>query len=186
MTADWESLEAHRAFMDSEIYGPFGKRLEALLSDPPHLYHVHFKTPFNKPASAPVTEMVALYFAPDYKPSDFDPDFGKFTAVLEKSAEGYRGSAGGWVVEELEYDGQKGKAFVAAIGWDSIDAHKAYRETEAFSNSIGALRAATRGIDLVSTCLSTSPSASCDDGVWAVLERKLTAAGSFMPCTRRT
>lgn len=39
-------------------------------------------------------------------------------------------------------------AYVAVIGWESVERHLAFRETEAFSKVIGPLRKATTGAEL--------------------------------------
>jgi hypothetical protein len=59
---------------------------------------------------------------------------------MSKNSTGYLDSTGGWVVEDLAYDGQPGKAYVAVVGWESIQAHMAYRETQAFKDIISEVR----------------------------------------------
>lgn len=69
-------------------------------------------------------------------------------SVIEENApaEAYRGSAGGWSVEtDVPQSGdaaKKGKVYVAVIGWASVDAHHAFRETKEFKDNIHLLREA--------------------------------------------
>ncbi len=61
--------------------------------------------------------------------------------VLGKHAEGFRGASKGWVVEEVEHSAVgKGYGYVVAVGWDSVDAHMAFRETGEFKGAIGQIR----------------------------------------------
>lgn len=68
----------------------------------------------------------------------------KFGGIVDKAWEGCRGSAGGWVAEELDLPGgsEKGKAYVMLIGWTSVDSHMKYRETQSFKDNIHLLRGA--------------------------------------------
>lgn len=78
--------------------------------------------------------------------SAFDDRWSSFRSTLEKHAEGYRSSSAGWIVEELEYEGEKAKAFAIFVGWDSVDAHMKYRDTQAFKESIQSLREGLKGV----------------------------------------
>lgn len=50
------------------------------------------------------------------------------------------------MVEELELEGEKCKAWAGFLGWASVEAHMRYRETEAFKGTIGRLREGTKAI----------------------------------------
>lgn len=70
-------------------------------------------------------------------------------SVMTTSADGYKGYAGGWVIEEVpnpKSDGGKNKdkvkAFAGAIGWQSVEAHLKFREHQAFKDNIHLLRGA--------------------------------------------
>ena len=58
----------------------------------------------------------------------------------EKRVEGFRAASAGWVVEELEYEGEKYKTWAGFLGWESMDAIVQYRKTEDFRGTIGGLR----------------------------------------------
>ncbi|KAJ9647048.1 hypothetical protein H2201_007216 [Coniosporium apollinis] len=152
LVVDWASLEAHETFMKSGTYQPFLKHLKSIASGDPELYHVRFETPFARPSSAPVTELVTLYFEPSYDPADFKENWQKFSETAAKNAEGIRSMAAGWSIEERYHkslgEGVKGKVFVGAIGWTSVEAHMDYRETEAFKDSVKYLRDGPKGIEM--------------------------------------
>ena len=68
----------------------------------------------------------------------------KFLGTLGENAKEYRGSSGGWSVDEVTIPGtsEKAKAYVTLIGWSSVEAHSAYREGQAFKDNIHYLREA--------------------------------------------
>ncbi len=149
-------MDAHKAFTKKPIYGPFMKHLETILSGPGDLTHVHFDP--HPPAratsnnSSRVTEMCRFVFSAnvsDSQKSEFESSFATFTKAVEQ-AEAFLGMSSGWVVEEIEHTslkGEKGKAFVAAIGWQSVDGHMKFRETSEFKDVISELREKSVSID---------------------------------------
>ena len=130
--------------MKSSIYGTFGKHLTTIVDGSFTMYHTNFSPhPPAPPISfAPVTEVITCYFTSHS--SDFETNALKLVDVVQKEAEGFRGSASGWVIEDVEHEsfgeGKKGKAWVAVLGWDSVEAHMKFRETEAFKQNIHLLR----------------------------------------------
>jgi hypothetical protein len=88
------------------------------------------------------------YFPKDYTSEDqsqFESDLKKLIAVIEKESSGtHTASAGGWIEEEADIPGssEKGKAYIAALGWHSIEAHMSFRETQHFKDNIHFLRKA--------------------------------------------
>lgn len=97
----------------------------------------------------PVTEVLTCYFESDEngsKADGFESRFDKFIASI--SGGGFKGAARGWVVEEVEYKGEKRRAFVGLVGWESVEAHMAFRETEAFRENIPLLRQEALGMEL--------------------------------------
>ena len=108
------------------------------------LYHTHL-TPF--PATealsdrvSPSTEILMVYFPSDYSQADQDKfveDFKKLVKAIEDNADTYRGSAGGWVVEDIPIPGtsDKGKAYSAFIGWRSMEDHMQFRDTKTFKDN---------------------------------------------------
>lgn len=141
--------------MRSDAYHPFTARLSSTIVDgTPDIHHVRFSLgDVSSACSAPVTEMLTIYL-PSSKsapsPDEFESSvWNPFITTLSRHAEGFVGHAGGHVVEEVECRGETGlRAYVAAIGWESVEKHMAYRETEAFKESIVGVRAKASGLSV--------------------------------------
>ncbi|KAF1988351.1 hypothetical protein K402DRAFT_33564 [Aulographum hederae CBS 113979] len=153
----WKNITSHTDFTNTPQYQPFVKNIEKILRAPAFLHHAHFRVPFEEAAKAPVVEMLTCYFPADINYPDQE-EFEKVSDELFEAAkthsEGYVGFAGGWVAEDLKHEslieeiGGKGKAYVAAVGWKSVDAHKEFRETDAFKKKIGPMREAAEGMQM--------------------------------------
>jgi hypothetical protein len=115
-------------------------------------YHITFASAFASVVNAPVVEMLTLYFSTSVDQENFEKTWKSFAQVADENAKGYVGSTTGWIVEALEHEKVVGKArgFNAVIGWESVDAHMKYRDTEAFKGSIGSLREAATALSVVS------------------------------------
>ncbi|KAF2088561.1 hypothetical protein K490DRAFT_39840 [Saccharata proteae CBS 121410] len=146
---DWKSLQHHKTFIADKAYGPFVKHLLSILDGGPQLYHVEFQPHPPKPLSqtiAPATEVLTMFFPASLSTADQESvteNMKKLGSAIEDSKpEGFRGISGGWVVEELDNEkvGGKAKAFMAVIGWASIDAHMQFRETDEFKSNIYLVR----------------------------------------------
>jgi hypothetical protein len=61
--------------------------------------------------------------------SNFSFNLGLFLNVL-RQANGFEGVSGGSVIEDLEYKGAKGKAYMIAISWASFKHHVKAMERE--------------------------------------------------------
>lgn len=143
----------------SSYYEAFRKRLSTLCdpAGPFSLYHAnlapHPATAALSNINAPATEILTAFFPASYSQADqdkFEQDIKTLVGVIEKNADGYKGSAGGWIVEEPENEkaGGKSKAYFAAIGWESVEAHLKFREHQAFKDNISLLREAKDFKDL--------------------------------------
>ncbi|RMZ80855.1 hypothetical protein DV737_g2812, partial [Chaetothyriales sp. CBS 132003] len=121
-------------------------------------HHINF-TKTDQP-STPATETLLAFFPSSYSQADqdqFEADFKNFVSALEThAADVYTATASGWVVEELpipnsESLDEKGKAFIAFIGWTSVQAHLDFRNAQAFKDNIHWLRGAKdlKGIKVV-------------------------------------
>lgn len=132
--------------MKSSIYGPFGKHLMTIIDGQLTMLHANFDP--HPPSAAvssttsPVTEVVTCYFTAH--DAGYEENVKKLTGILKEKAEGFRAASGGWVVEDVEHEsigeGKKGKAYVAVVGWESLEAHMRCRETEFFRDNIHLLR----------------------------------------------
>jgi len=136
--------------MSSREYGPFMEHFGKLLDGPASIYHANLSPHPPAPATAssrsPVTECLTLYHPTNADTSAFEEKWSASRSSLEQHAEGYRASSAGWVVEELEYEHEVCKAFAIFIGWDSVDAHMKFRDTDHFKKSIVPLREGLKGI----------------------------------------
>lgn len=97
---------------------------------------------------APVTETVTVYFEGG-PPEGYLDDLQKFAkAAFDLADSGLKAFAAGITYEDLEIDEIKGKAGIVFIGWESIEKHKAFRETEAFKENIGLFRSVAKKVEL--------------------------------------
>ncbi|KAF1352282.1 hypothetical protein BDV97DRAFT_397317 [Delphinella strobiligena] len=158
---NWDSLESHKKFMTSPEYGPMVESLEAIISGPPSFVHYDFASMGKLVAalSAPVTELATFYLPS--KTSSFQTNLERFEkASSESGTNGFLGITTGWSIEDVEHEGfsegKTGKSVLLAIGWDSIDAHMAFRETDVFKDIIGLLRGEPKGVELHHATLRTA------------------------------
>lgn len=141
---DWDSLDAHNAFIASDPYGPFLERLRPLIDGAPHLFHIKLPTsPSPSPFDAPVTECISLYFSPSIEESAYNKSFANFVAAAEKvQGSGAEEFVGGWGVEaqRFEKEGDEMKLFGAFVGWPSVENHMKFRAREEFPGVVAHLR----------------------------------------------
>jgi hypothetical protein len=122
------------------------------MSGPVQMQHAEFRVPFSTAAVAPIVEMLTLYFPSEVEQENIDTTITAFIRTLVDNAKGFVGYTTGWIAEDLEHekvDG-KAKAYAAAIGWESLEAHSAYRETQTFKDEIVKVRAIAKGSTVVS------------------------------------
>lgn len=126
-------------------------KVAGLLTGSMSMYHVGFDP--HPPTSAlvgstpQVTEFITAYFPKDYSAEDrktFHEGMREFGHVVSKTAEGYQASLGGFIEEEIidPKTSEPCLGYVALIGWESVQAHLNYRETQAFKDNIHYLRGA--------------------------------------------
>jgi len=146
LAVDWTSYEDHKKFIDSAPYGPFVKKLENNFTTSLSLQHAFL--PASKTSllsSVPCIEYATFYGIEDGCLSNI--------AEFERKAvaEGYHGMVYGETMEELskEDGGEKAKAAILCIGWDSKEKHMEYRESENFKENIGLLRVKNKGAIVV-------------------------------------
>ncbi|KAK9367585.1 hypothetical protein V1509DRAFT_144789 [Lipomyces kononenkoae] len=134
MFIDWDNLGSHRKFESSgDDYKAVLGALKPVLVAPPSMFHIHFSThPPLAVLRSPVVELVTYYSVS----ATFETDITKFLSYLEK-AEGYLAASHGFIDEELALvDGEeKGKAYLTAIGWSSIDAQVKAMTTEEIADN---------------------------------------------------
>ncbi|TIA35177.1 hypothetical protein D6C83_06723 [Aureobasidium pullulans] len=156
----WDSVQSHKNFMDSPQYQPFLDTLSPLLAGQPQLVHFELKSAADDLAaavSAPVTELATIFLTE--KTQSFYDNVGSFADILRDHTEGFLGISYSWCIEDVEHEclgeGFKGKACILAIGWSSIDAHLAFKQTDAFRRGLEFLRGA-RGSEIHHTIFQTT------------------------------
>ncbi|CAJ2510121.1 Uu.00g060210.m01.CDS01 [Anthostomella pinea] len=149
LMVEWDSLQSHKDFMASSTYGPFLDRFMSLVDGEPKMMHADFKPEGNatKCLSAPATEIATFYFDGE-PPSDYFENVKKATEGAFKDADGILGWAVGTTHEEVAREGVKGKAAVLLIGWQSVDQHMAFRNTQVFRDNIHLLRGSAKRIEM--------------------------------------
>ncbi|KAL1301659.1 hypothetical protein AAFC00_005879 [Neodothiora populina] len=142
LIVNWESLEAHQKFMKVPAYQPMVEKLTALMDGGLSMTHFDFPSSAAQaiPLSAPVTEMATFYVNFEDKAS-YQSIIEKFSSsISEFKPVGFLGVASGWSLEDVEHEGlgagKQGKAILLILGWQSVDAHKAYNETDHFKDAI--------------------------------------------------
>ncbi|KIW70731.1 hypothetical protein PV04_02972 [Phialophora macrospora] len=144
---DWSSIDHHIQFTKWEGYKAFLDGAAELCDAPPSPFHVHFEPFPPTPAFTEVTEFLSVYFPADYSPEDqqtFHEGMKKFGSIVQRDWEECRGTAGGWVAEELEdpKTGEKAKVYVCLLGWPGVESHMKFRETQSFKDNVHLLRGA--------------------------------------------
>ncbi|KAF2197666.1 hypothetical protein GQ43DRAFT_444049, partial [Delitschia confertaspora ATCC 74209] len=134
----WDDISSHEAFMKSPTYGPFGKTIMQLVDGNVDFHHAALPahTPFAQDGNLPTTECLSLYFPKDYQTDKWDDNWNRFCKKLEDTAEGMNAVVGAWGIEEVnrKVDGKdtEARVFNCFIGWESVDAHIKFRDTEGF------------------------------------------------------
>ncbi|KAK4693665.1 hypothetical protein P7C71_g3776, partial [Lecanoromycetidae sp. Uapishka_2] len=151
---DWDSYESHKKFIASPGYGPFAKHLMTIVDGPLSMMHASF-TPHPPSAAlshttSPVTEVLTCYF--NAKDDNYEKNIEKLIAVVKDNTDDFKAGSAGWVLEDVEHEsigsGKKGKAFVAVFGWESVDAHQKFRETQCCKDNIHLVRDGRCGVEV--------------------------------------
>jgi hypothetical protein len=133
------------------------KSLEPILDGSPQLVHFELESPSDLAAavSAPVTEVATIFLLE--KTESFDGNLSLFARILDENAEGFRGCAHSWILEDVQHEslgaGVNGRACLMAIGWSSVSAHLAFKRTSAFQKGLELLSDA-RGSEIHHTIFS--------------------------------
>jgi len=132
-------MDDHTAFTQTPEYKTFGEYLAThVMTAITAMSHVRAPFPAEAPAalSAPITELLSVDLAADVDSAAFDAQVAEFMTKGKEQAAGVVALAGGWVVEERDVDGAKGRGYEVAIGWESLEAHMAFRETQAYRDLV--------------------------------------------------
>ncbi|KAH6629686.1 hypothetical protein C7974DRAFT_336357 [Boeremia exigua] len=140
VVTEWESLNAHKAFIATPEHRLFQETLHTeLLAGPPKSFHVTLPVtkPSANPLCAPVTECLSGYFSATYTSAEYDAQFAKFKDLVAKTPNvPSQGINGGWIIEPQKYeslgDGVEGKGRMTFIGWPSVESHVNFTKLEVF------------------------------------------------------
>ena len=135
--------------MSAAVYGPFYKHLTSITDGPIGLQHASLNPhpPSNAVANSagPVTEVLIAYL--ESKDESYAERSKKFASTIESNG-ACKGTSTGWILEDAEYQGEKGSAYVLLISWESKEKHLAFRETSTFKESISLIREGTKGLSV--------------------------------------
>jgi hypothetical protein len=134
-------LEQHHSFLTSPSYTTILSLLATLTPTPPTIHHAllsSFSPSSLTLTSFPVTG-TAIYLSPT--PS-FPAAWAKWVSIVQLIP-GFLGIAGGPILEAVSEGagkgGKEGKqhegAFIAFVGWESVDVHEAYHRTRHFKET---------------------------------------------------
>ncbi|KAI1101129.1 hypothetical protein F4804DRAFT_316818 [Jackrogersella minutella] len=147
---DWDSIDSHLAARNTDAYKTYLSQILPSVAGPATVFHSEL-SPF--PASvldkSPVTEVVLTYFAPGSDSPASLAAAQKLASALTGS--GFAGSTGlsavGWTVEkEIDFKGEKARALVVLLGWESVAAQQAARDTDAYKKVIADFQGAAEGL----------------------------------------
>ncbi|KAI4600025.1 hypothetical protein KJ359_001126 [Pestalotiopsis sp. 9143b] len=118
------------------------------IAAPPLNLSISLNRPLEDILKAPIVEPVFFFF------SNADPEWAKSIErsdqVTKYTAKGYVGSAWGWAADGVHHSslGQaEGRCFVVISGWDSVEAHEAFRKTDEFKNARGRARGLIKTVE---------------------------------------
>ncbi|OTB02401.1 hypothetical protein M426DRAFT_24728 [Hypoxylon sp. CI-4A] len=153
LAIDWDSIDAHHAFSAATAaHEEYMGQVAAHIAGPPKVIHAEL-SPFPPVVldQSPVTELLVAYFAP----ASGGDEAGNLAAARQPAAgltgAGFAGSTGlsaaGWTVErDVEFKGEPTRALVVLLGWESVEAHEAAHETDAYQKITAEFQAAVRGV----------------------------------------
>ena len=82
-----------------------------------------------------------MNFEGDGPPAGRSAGLLKFRQViLDNKVEGFIDAVAGETLEDVEIDGTTGKGLAIILGWTSVEAHMAFRETDIFKDNVGVFR----------------------------------------------
>ena len=131
--------------------GPLIAKTAAALAVPPTILYV---TPASSPQPAlesPATEVILTTFPADTSTevkAAWEPAVPTLLREGGAASAGMRGDTGGWMAGGIPYSRAPGPsgaeegstAWVHFVGWDSVAAHQAWRETDGFKEHVHLIR----------------------------------------------
>ncbi|KAF7887796.1 hypothetical protein EAF00_010090 [Botryotinia globosa] len=157
---DWTSLAPHKAFMNSPAYPAFLENLQPIMGSVEIIHASKLDVAGaiaeeNAGQKGGVMEVATFFDVEDV----FLEGVETFKTAIRKlhSEEKIAGFLGvidsGEVIEKIAkkkeaMEEEKGRALILMLGWETKEAHMAFRETKEFADSIGFLRKGTSGADM--------------------------------------
>jgi len=133
---EWESYDAHKAFMDSKAYGPFMETLGGILDtskgSPVEMAHYELPTPVSKIISSDKPMLERFVFTSDSSSDDLKAACDGMKDAIE---DGKSPTIWGTARED-----SKRVSFLVA--WASVEEHLAYKKDSRFLKALPALGAA--------------------------------------------
>lgn len=150
---DWDSIDSHYAFRSKDVYkNHFLGEVASHVAGPATVVHAEL-SPFPPTvldsAKTPVAEVLFTYFAPE---ADAAKNLAAAQALVSGlSGAGFAGMTGesalGWSVEkDVDFKGDKTRALILLLGWESVDAHQKARATDVYGKLIAAFQGAAEGL----------------------------------------
>lgn len=135
--------------MASEAYPPFLEKFKSIMAGPPAFKHVDFDGDLVGATKAPVTEVATFHFH-GTTPENYTKGVQDFIQLcISKSPnQKVHGYATGVTHEEIEREGVKGKGGVLVIGWDSVEQHMEFRQTDVFQQNRESMRQGAGAIEV--------------------------------------
>ena len=120
-----------------------------IIDGPLTMYHANFKP--HPPtaalgAASPFTEVLTSYH--EKEDESYDSKFNQLIKVIQENGGRLKAASGGWIIEDVEYKGKKGKAYMGVLGWESVEAHMSFRETQAFKDNTHLARSSPLGLEV--------------------------------------
>lgn len=138
---DFTSIEAEKAYTKTEQFKTDIAPIKEIHPADIKTFHVPL-SPSSAILASPVTEWMTAYFPVDYSDADKAAWSAKSRVLYETvkpHAPGLLGYADGWTVDELpleQAEGGKAVAFIAAFGWETVEAHMELRKTEVLKKAV--------------------------------------------------
>lgn len=149
-------MSSHHAFVASERFASFVEIEKTLITGPPRVASALIDSEFAPFVEYGVTEVLTMYLKPSHHPG-FAGVWNEFATKLTKADTKVVALAatGGWLVDDVKHkalgendEEGSGKGFFAAIGWNSVDEHMAFRDTQAFADAIPLMRTNASAVDM--------------------------------------
>ncbi|KAK9800097.1 hypothetical protein SCARD494_01890 [Seiridium cardinale] len=164
---EWANISRCQHFKAASSYTQFLEKLEPLLQSPPDFHLVRFQSTVSSALDeekTPVIEVLSMYYpSEDNSTSDIiDKARTNAIQVMGESAPLAKGSTGvtalGWIVGNVDFKGEPCRASVTLIGWESVEAHHLFRDTEAFEKGITLLKQTPglKGVSVVYVLTATT------------------------------